>query len=77
MKLYLVRHGESVCNVERMLYGRTDCALTDKGREAARPLDDIIHRVLDEAGSELGTTQRVQMYDALNHILDRLRTYGR
>ena len=36
MKLYLVRHGESVCNVERMLYGRTDCALTDKGREQAR-----------------------------------------
>ena len=56
---------------------RAPVSLTDKGREAARPLDDIIHRVLDEAGSELGTTQRVQMYDALNHILDRLRTYGR
>lgn len=40
MKLYLVRHGESVCNVERMLYGRTDCALTDKGREQARAVGE-------------------------------------
>ena len=40
MKLYLVRHGESLCNVERMLYGRTDCALTDKGREQARAVGE-------------------------------------
>ena len=56
---------------------RTPIRLTEKGREAARPLDDIIHRVLDEVGGELGTTQRVQMYDALNYILERLRTIGR
>ena len=31
MRIYLVRHGESVCNVQRMLYGRTDCALTELG----------------------------------------------
>lgn len=56
---------------------RAPVRLTEKGREATKPLDDIIHRVLDEAGSELGTRQRVQMYDALNHILDKLRTFGR
>ena len=31
MKLYMIRHGESECNLQRRLYGRTDCALTDKG----------------------------------------------
>ena len=36
MKLYLVRHGESECNVQRRLYGRTDCSLTEKGCRQAR-----------------------------------------
>ena len=36
MKLYMVRHGESICNLRRLLYGRTDCALTDKGCAQAR-----------------------------------------
>ena len=56
---------------------RAPIRLTDKGYEAARPLDDIIHRVLDEAGGELATRQRLQMYDSLNHILEKLRTLGR
>lgn len=56
---------------------RAPIRLTEKGYEAARPLDDIIHRVLDEAGGELALRQRMQMYDSLNHILERLRTFGR
>ena len=56
---------------------RAPVRLTEKGRETARPLDDIIHRVLDEAGGELATRQRLQMYDSLNHILERLRSFGR
>lgn len=56
---------------------RAPIRLTEKGREAARPLDDIIHRVLDEAGGGLAARQRLQMYDSLNHILERLRTFGR
>lgn len=56
---------------------RAPVRLTEKGFEAARPLDDIIHRVLDEAGSELAMRQRLQMYDSLNHILERLRTFAR
>lgn len=40
MKLYLVRHGESSCNLQRMLYGRTDCPLTELGREQAREVGD-------------------------------------
>ena len=56
---------------------RAPIRLTEKGYEAARPLDDIIHRVLDEAGGELAMRQRLQMYDSLNHILERLRTFAR
>ena len=56
---------------------RAPIRLTDKGYEAARPLDDIIHRVLDEAGGELAFRERLQMYDSLNHILERLRTFAR
>ncbi|HJA29072.1 MAG TPA: MarR family transcriptional regulator [Candidatus Olsenella pullicola] len=56
---------------------RAPVRLTEKGFEAARPLDDIIHRVLDEAGGELAMRQRLQMYDSLNHILERLRTFAR
>lgn len=56
---------------------RAPIRLTEKGYEAARPLDDTIHRVLDEAGGELALRQRMQMYDSLNHILERLRTFGR
>ena len=55
---------------------RAPIRLTEKGYEAARPLDDIIHRVLDEAGGELAMRQRLQMYDSLNHILEKLRTIG-
>lgn len=40
MKLYLVRHGESECNVQRRLYGRTDCALTEKGCRQAREVGE-------------------------------------
>lgn len=40
MNIYLVRHGESVCNICRMLYGRTDCALTELGCEQARQVGE-------------------------------------
>ena len=56
---------------------RAPIRLTEKGVEAARPLDDIIRRVLDEAGGELALRQRLQMYDSLNHILEKLRSIGR
>ena len=39
-RLYLVRHGESECNVQRRLYGRTDCSLTEKGCRQAREVGE-------------------------------------
>lgn len=35
-KLYLVRHGESVLNKQRVISGQLNPSLTDKGREEAR-----------------------------------------
>lgn len=45
MRLYLARHGESEANVKLLLYGRTDCPLTDKGREDARLLGEKLRDV--------------------------------
>lgn len=70
----LVEVGDSDSDGSRY---RAPVRLTQKGREATRPLEDIIHRVLVDAGGELATRQRLQMYDSLNHILDRLRSIGR
>ena len=40
MKLYLIRHGESVGNQKRLLFGRTDYPLTELGREQAAQVRD-------------------------------------
>lgn len=42
MKLYLARHGESDGNVKLLLYGHTDCPLTEKGRAEAELLGEKI-----------------------------------
>lgn len=36
MYLYLVRHGESIGNAQKLFFGQTDYPLTDKGRAEAR-----------------------------------------
>lgn len=36
MEIYIVRHGETVWNKKKLLQGRTDIELSDKGRELAR-----------------------------------------
>lgn len=42
MTLYVVRHGETIWNQERKVQGITDIPLTDKGREEAKELQDLI-----------------------------------
>ena len=44
MRLVLVRHGESVGNAQRLLQGRTDFPLSERGREQSRRL---AHRLRD------------------------------
>lgn len=35
MKLFMVRHGQTTGNVAGLIYGQTDCPLTQKGKEQA------------------------------------------
>ena len=42
MNLYVVRHGETIWNVERKVQGITDIPLTDKGRSDAKELQELI-----------------------------------
>ena len=42
MNLYVVRHGETIWNVERKVQGVTDIPLTDKGMSEAKELQDLI-----------------------------------
>lgn len=68
MKLYLVRHGESVCNVRHMLYGRTDCALTELGCEQARAVgeklrDEHIARCVSSPLIRAAETARLALWD--------------
>ena len=42
MNLYVVRHGETVWNLEKKVQGITDIPLTDKGRKEAEELQELI-----------------------------------
>ena len=40
--LILIRHGESVANAQGLLLGRTDAALTEKGKSQARAVTQLL-----------------------------------
>jgi len=42
MNLYVVRHGQTIWNVEKKVQGITDIPLTDKGRKEAKELQELI-----------------------------------
>lgn len=42
MNLYVVRHGETIWNREHKVQGISDISLTDKGREDARELQELV-----------------------------------
>ena len=42
MNLYVVRHGETIWNVEKKVQGITDIPLTEKGRKEAEELQELI-----------------------------------
>ena len=52
MKLILVRHGESLWNLENRFTGWVDVSLSDKGREEAKEAGKLIKRS-EEHTSEL------------------------
>ncbi|QOY60836.1 MarR family winged helix-turn-helix transcriptional regulator [Thermophilibacter immobilis] len=70
----LVEMGSSQSDATRY---RVPVTLTERGHEAARPIDDIVNGVLRETGEVLSESQRTQMYDSLNQILNRLESIAR
>ena len=42
MNLYVVRHGETIWNVEKRVQGITDIPLTEKGKKEAEELQELI-----------------------------------
>ena len=56
---------------------RMPVRLTEKGKASMAEANGIIQRVVQQAGDELGDSQRRQMYKALNLIYDRLSTISR
>lgn len=56
MKLYIIRHGETVWNTKRRLQGQTDTQLNENGRELAR----ITARALRDVPFDLAFTSPLQ-----------------
>ncbi len=56
---------------------RAPMRLTERGRRCNAEINEIIRRVVAEAGDELGDIQRIQMYRSLSLILERLRGMSR
>jgi probable phosphoglycerate mutase len=46
--IYLLRHGETVWNVERRIQGSQDSALTPRGRDQARRMGDLLARAIPD-----------------------------
>ena len=45
MKLYLIRHGESVANEKKVYAGQSDVMLTENGRRQARKIQPILSQI--------------------------------
>lgn len=56
MKLYIIRHGETVWNINRRLQGQTDTQLNENGRELAR----ITAQAMKEVPFDLAFTSPLQ-----------------
>lgn len=45
MRLFLIRHGESQANIDRVYAGHVDTPLTAQGREQARAIRPILEKI--------------------------------
>lgn len=83
--IYLVRHGQAQCNLDRIITGQTESPLTDVGRDEARKLKErlgAIHfdrvvssdlsRAVETAKSLVGTDATIEQFPEL-----RERTFGK
>ncbi|MBS4024815.1 MAG: alpha-ribazole phosphatase [Clostridia bacterium] len=72
MKLYLIRHGETVWNVQSRYQGHTDVELSPKGHEQGKLVAKRLAKVkLDEVfASDLSRAYQTAKYIALWHQLE-------
>lgn len=68
MRLFMVRHGETVCNVEKMYAGQSETPLTEKGKAQAEKIRDVLakfsfDRVYSSDLSRAMDTQRIALPD--------------
>jgi alpha-ribazole phosphatase len=45
MKLYIVRHGETECNVRQVYYGSLDVPITENGKKQAEAVGDMLEDI--------------------------------
>lgn len=72
-KLYFVRHGETVWNVENKICGATDSPLTDRGHEQARETGRVLKEKMDVGKihiDEILTSPLSRAYDTAREISD-------
>ncbi|MBC7959002.1 MAG: histidine phosphatase family protein [Vallitaleaceae bacterium] len=72
MKLILIRHGESVGNVQRVIYGKTDYDLTQKGLDQSEAMRALMKQEMINAifASPLKRTQHLAQLIARDHGLE-------
>ncbi|WP_293774699.1 2,3-diphosphoglycerate-dependent phosphoglycerate mutase GpmB [uncultured Pantoea sp.] len=60
LRVYLVRHGETVWNAERRIQGQSDSPLTEKGEQQARQVGERVKQlgITHVIASDLGRTRR-------------------
>src|SRR4051812_27964306 len=69
LRIYLARHGESAANAAKVLAGHTDVPLTEKGRQQARELAEILRGVQLDAvySSTLSRSRETALIAAGGH----------
>ena len=58
MKVYLVRHGQSVGNLKNLWYGSSDLPLTDLGREMLQKELQRLSELLENGKRLLGGSEQ-------------------
>ncbi len=60
LQVYLVRHGETVCNAARRIQGQSDSPLTEKGEQQAQQVGERVKSlgITHVIASDLGRTRR-------------------
>lgn len=79
MELLIIRHGQSIANIDHLYYGATDSPITEKGIKQAKAAGRLI-RLMDFRPDEIFLSERTRTHDTLRNMgfsLDRAHIDGR